>query len=62
VLDIYHPVRHIYEEHLDENQEPKVTATLFEWDAADPVRDVFLAQFGAYPALQATNALHSVGI
>jgi len=49
-LDIYHPVRRIYEEHLDGKQDSKVTATLFEWDAADPLRDVFLAQFGAYPA------------
>ncbi len=49
-LDIYHPVRRIYEEHFDGKKEPEVTATLFQWDAADPLRDVFLAQFGAYPA------------
>src|SRR5271157_737951 len=49
-LDIYHPVRQIYEEHLDRKQGPEVAAPLFEWDAADPLRDVFLTQFGAYPA------------
>lgn len=48
-LDIYHPVRRIYEEHIDGKQEPKVTATLYEWASEDPLREVFLAQFGAYP-------------
>jgi len=49
-LDIYHPVRRIYQDHLDGEQESKVTGTMFEWDEDDPLRDVFLAQFGAYPA------------
>ena len=49
-LDIYHPVRRIYEEHVDRRKDPEVTATLFGWEPADPLRDVFLAQFGAYPA------------
>ena len=48
-LDIYHPVRSIYEEHVDGKQEPRVTATLYEWAAGDPLEHVFLAQFGAYP-------------
>jgi hypothetical protein len=49
-LDIYHPVRRIFEEHIDRKQDPRVTAALYEWAADDPLRDVFLAQFGAYPA------------
>jgi hypothetical protein len=49
-LDIYHPERRIYEEQVDGKQEPKVTATLLEWAAEDPLRDVFVAQFGSYPA------------
>jgi hypothetical protein len=48
-LDIYHPVRSIYEEHIDGKLEPRVTATLYEWAAGDPLEHVFLAQFGAYP-------------
>ncbi len=48
-LDIYHPVRRIYENHIDGKQVPTLTATLYEWAADDPLRDVFLAQFGAYP-------------
>jgi len=58
-LDIYHPVRRIYEEHLDGRQDPKVTARLFEWDAADTLRDVFLAQFGAYPAREEVHLDYS---
>jgi hypothetical protein len=49
-LDVYHPVRRIYEEHIDGKQEPSVKATLYEWVADDPLKDVFLAQFGAYPS------------
>ena len=48
-LDIYHPVRSLYEQHVEGKQEPGVKATLYEWAAADPLGDVFLAQFGAYP-------------
>jgi len=51
-LDIYHPVRRIYEKHVDGKQEPRIAARLFDWDVTDPLRDVFLAQFGAYPAPQ----------
>src|SRR6266478_522059 len=49
-LDIYHPIRRIYEENLDGKHQPNVTATLYEWDPADPLGDVFLAQFGAFPS------------
>ena len=49
-LDLYHPVRTIYEEDIDGKQEPSVMATLYEWVAGDPLEHVFLAQFGAYPS------------
>ena len=49
-LDLYHPVRSIYEEHIKGKSEPNLTATLYEWVAGDPLQDVFLAQFGAYPS------------
>lgn len=49
-LDIYHPVRTIYEEEIDGKQEPRLTATLYEWGAGDPLENVLLAQFGAYPS------------
>src|SRR5437667_7328076 len=49
-LDIYHPVRKIFEEHLKDKVEPRIKSTLYEWDANDPLSYVFLAQFGNYPA------------
>lgn len=48
-LDVYHPTRSIYEDYIDGKQDPKLTATLYEWAPDDPLKDVFLAQFGAYP-------------
>src|SRR6266852_1757114 len=48
-LDIYHPVRKIFEEHIKDKREPGFTSTLFKWKADDPLRNVFLAQFGDYP-------------
>ena len=49
-LDVYHPVRRIFEEHIEEKAEPLVNATLFEWDPTDPLCDVLLAHFGSYPS------------
>ncbi len=49
-LDICHPVRRLYDRFVKDNNDPKVAATLLEWDGADPLGDVFLACVGAYPA------------
>src|SRR5712692_6883299 len=49
-LDIYHPVRKIFEEHIKDKAEPRITSTLYEWDANDPFSYAFLAEFGNYPA------------
>lgn len=48
-LDIYHPARKIFEEHIKDKAEPRIKSTLYEWDASDPLSYVFLAQFGNYP-------------
>ncbi len=48
-LDIYHPVRHIYEDEIEGREKPDVRGTIYRWDDADPLADVFLATFGAYP-------------
>jgi predicted Zn finger-like uncharacterized protein len=48
-LDIYHPVAALFEEHIKDKTEPRVTGTLFDWQENDPLKDVFLASFGAYP-------------
>jgi uncharacterized Zn-finger protein len=49
-LDIYHPVRHLSEEYVKKLPSPKISATIFEWNATDPLATVFLANFGSYPS------------
>ena len=50
ILDIYHPVRHIYEKFNKAAEKPKVRAILYECDPADPIGDVVLCTFGGYPS------------
>src|SRR5689334_10924238 len=49
-LDIYHPLRHLHEQHIKHREHPKWNGTVFRWDSSDPLADVFLATFGGYPA------------
>lgn len=49
-LDIHHPVRHLHEDHIKDRKLPTWNGTLFRWAHTDPLADVFLAAFGAYPA------------
>lgn len=48
-LDIYHVVRHIFEDQIKDKPDPKFSATQFQWDDADPLGDVFLSYLGTYP-------------
>lgn len=50
LLDISHPVRHLYEDKIKDRERPTWNGTVFRWDPADPLADVFLMTFGAYPA------------
>ncbi len=49
IVDIYHPIRRLYEEHFKNNPSPDTTVTIFEWQAEDPLADVLLATLGAVP-------------
>ena len=49
-LDVYHPLRSIHEEHIKDKLYPRVSSTLYEWGDTDPLKDVLLATFGAYPS------------
>jgi hypothetical protein len=49
VLDLYHPIRRLYEEHFKNNPQHEFRITLYEWDDDDPLADVFLATFGGLP-------------
>jgi hypothetical protein len=48
-LDVFRPVRHLYEEEIKDREKHAVNGTMFRWDPTDPLADVFLATFGAYP-------------
>lgn len=55
IVDIYHPVRRLHEEHFKNNPSPDTTVTIFEWQAEDPLADVLLATFGAVPSIAVTG-------
>jgi DNA-directed RNA polymerase subunit RPC12/RpoP len=55
LVDIYHPIRRLYEEQFKNNPSPDTTVTIFEWQAEDPLADVLLATFGAVPPAQVTG-------
>ncbi len=55
LLDIYHPIRRLHEEHFKNNPSPDATVTIFEWQAEDPLTDVLLATFGAIPSVDVTG-------
>lgn len=56
IVDIYHPIRRLYEEHFKNNPTPDTTVTIFEWQIEeDPLADVLLATLGAFPTADATG-------
>jgi hypothetical protein len=60
-LEIYHPARMIFEEYVKDKPKPVLIPTTFSWDPADPLADMMLALFGAYPskAISAETTTHS---
>lgn len=46
ILDIYHPIRHLYER----KSKDKIDICMYEWSESDPLSNVFLATFGHFPA------------
>ena len=55
MVDIYHPIRRLYEDHFKNNALPKVNVAIFEWQADDPMGDVLLQMFGAIPPPEVTG-------
>jgi hypothetical protein len=49
LLDIYHPVRSFYEEHVKEKSIPTRKTMLCRWTERDPCAGAFEAMFGSYP-------------
>ncbi len=50
LLDLYHPIRHLYETHIRNVAEPKVTASLLRWEPTDPLRLILACLAGDFPA------------
>jgi hypothetical protein len=50
LLDISHPVSRFHRDYVKGEVNPKISATVFTWEAIDPLADVLLAQFGSYPS------------
>ena len=59
ILDLYHPIRHLYETHIKNNPTPAFRATLYNWHDEDPLFNVFLATFGGFPPKEQTGTHYS---
>lgn len=55
VVDLYHPIRRLYEEHFKNRSTVVFRASLYEWNDDDPLRDVLLATFGGFPPVSETG-------
>jgi hypothetical protein len=55
LLDVTHPIRKFFEEHVKDKKIPKVRTRLYEWGHDDPLANSFEATFGAYPAAAETG-------
>lgn len=55
LVDIYHPILRLYEEHFKNNPAQDTTVTIYEWQTEDPFADVLLATFGAVPPIEVTG-------
>lgn len=54
-LDIFHPIRKLYEEHFRNNSSPSLAINIFNWDEKDPLRDVMECTYGSLPDKEITG-------
>jgi hypothetical protein len=50
IVDISHPTIRLYEDYFKNIPDPQPGLDLFEWEADDPLADVFLCSYGAFPS------------
>lgn len=55
IADIYHPIRRCHEEHFKNNPNPRITVSIHQWAANDPLADMFLLTLGALPGPDKTG-------
>lgn len=49
IVDIRHPAIRTYEEFYKNNPDPQPGLDIYQWSDADPLADVFLCSYGAFP-------------
>jgi hypothetical protein len=54
LLDVSHPMRNLFDKNIRNRENPSALGELPQWDVTDPLADVFLATFGAYPPTAVT--------
>lgn len=55
IVDIFHPIRRLYDEHFKVVSTPPEDVLVHEWDNDDPLGDVLLQTFGALPDVATTG-------
>src|ERR1035438_3856411 len=55
LLDIAHPAQHLFEIHVDRRDKPRIDASLYQWEDADPLGLVLAATCGFYPSEAVTG-------
>src|SRR5262249_2477402 len=49
MLDIYHPIRQLYERHIRNVERPAISGRLCEWEPADPLALMLASTVGDFP-------------
>jgi len=60
LLDVHHPILSIYERYIRNVAKPEISAAIFSYDKKDPLYNVLLATFGAYPSENETGVNYDV--
>ena len=55
LLDVAHPAQHLFETHVDRRDKPRIEATLYQWEDAEPLGLVLAATCGCYPSEAVTG-------
>ncbi len=55
IVDIGHPASRLYEQYLKNNPNPEPGLDLYEWEIDDPLANVFLCSYGAFPSADETG-------
>jgi len=55
LVDIYHPIRRLYQDHFRHNPNPEITVHRHTWHPDDPLSDMLLCTFGGLPAPEETG-------